>query len=240
MVLLSGIYLKLKKITPGVSEELRTSMLLKHYNITKVLDVGANTGQFAESLIDFGYKGSIVSFEPVHTAYTFLSKRAKKYKNWLVAEKCAIGNVNGRININVSESTDFSSIKEIKSEFLKKERVAGVVKKEEVNIFTLDSLEDKYYTNQDRVFLKIDTQGFEKEVILGAENLIKKVVGIKLEIPIRNSSSIYQDVDWDLHYYINKFYEMGFKCVSMDIVSADKNTGEVNELDGIFFRDKVE
>lgn len=231
------MYLKFKRLSAGVSEELRTVKLLQHYNINKVLDVGANVGQFGESLLDFGYKGKIISFEPVPNAYYSLQKRARKYSQWELAERSAVGNMCGKIEINVSESTDFSSIKDIKSDFVSTESVAAVTQKELVDINTLDSLKGKYYNDSERIFLKIDTQGFEKEVIEGAPELLKKVIGIKLEIPVRSDLSIYEGVDWDLQHYINFFYEQGFKCVSIEPVSADKVTGIVNEVDGIFFKD---
>lgn len=74
LVLKTGIYFRIKKVNPTVSESLRIAKLLNHFKITKVLDVGANTGQFAESIIDFGYTGKIVSFEPVESAYQSLLK----------------------------------------------------------------------------------------------------------------------------------------------------------------------
>ena len=54
--------------------------LLKYYDINKVFDVGANTGQFAESLFNNGYTGKIVSFEPLKEAYDTLLQKKNKYK----------------------------------------------------------------------------------------------------------------------------------------------------------------
>jgi len=215
---------------------MRTAKLLNHFGITKVIDVGANTGQFAESLIDFGYKGKIISFEPVQSAYQQLKKRAKKYKQWDVAERAAIGNMDGTVEINVSDDTQFSSIKNIKNEFLDKQHAAKIVKKETVPIYKLDSLMGKYYERGESLFLKIDTQGFEKEVVLGATELIKAVKGIKMEIPLEKEMEIYEGVEWDIIYYINYLNELGFKCMSLDAIGADRTTGIVNEVDGIFFR----
>ena len=65
----TGLHLRLKRFTPSASEEMRNAMLCQHMGITHVIDIGANTGQFAESLYDFGYTGQVVSFEPVGAAY---------------------------------------------------------------------------------------------------------------------------------------------------------------------------
>lgn len=236
LALKSGIYCKIKVLAPTVSEEMRTAKLLNHYGITTVIDVGANTGQFAESLIDFGYKGKIVSFEPVESAYNSIKKRAQKYSQWTLAERGAIGNFDGTVDINVSDDTQFSSIKKIKEEFTDKQGAAKIVKTEKVNINKLDSLIGKYFDKNETLFLKIDTQGFEKEVIEGASELIKIVRGMKMEIPLVNDMEIYENVEWDIVYYINFMAQNGFKCLSIDAIGADRKTGIVNEVDGIFFR----
>lgn len=236
LALKSGIYCKVKVLAPTVSEEMRTAKLLNHYGVTKVIDVGANTGQFAESLIDFGYKGKIVSFEPVESAYNAIKKRARKYPQWQLAERGAIGNIDGTVDINVSDDTQFSSIKKIKEEFTQKQGAARIIKTELVNIHKLDSLIGTYFNKDEVLFLKIDTQGFEKEVIEGATELIKLVKGMKMEIPLVNDMEIYENVEWDIVYYINFMTRNGFKCMSLDAIGADRKTGIVNEVDGIFFR----
>jgi|SRR5690554_339610 len=238
LALKSGIYCKVKVLAPTISEEMRTAKLLNHFRINKVIDVGANTGQFAESLIDFGYKGEIISFEPVSNAYEQLQKRAQKYENWHVAERCAIGNINGNIDINVSDDTVFSSIKTIKKEFTDNLSAAQTIKKEAVPIYKLDSLFEKYFDREESIFLKIDTQGFEKEVIEGATELFTIAKGLKIEIPLVSDLEIYEDVEWDIYDYFNLFKKAEFKCMSLDSIAANKETGIVNEVDGIFFRHK--
>lgn len=236
LVLKTGIYCRLKKMSPSVSDFMRTSMLLNHYGFTKVLDIGANTGQFGESLIDFGFKGEIISFEPVKSAFDELSRRASKYSNWTVADRQAIGNIDGEVSINVSDDTQFSSIKNLKKDFVSNTSAASVIKTELVKISKVDSLKNIYFTENDVILLKIDTQGFEKEVLEGASELLKSVKGIKIEIPLVNHLEIYEDVDWDIKTYFDKFYALGFKPVSIDALGADKLTGFVNEVDCMFIR----
>lgn len=233
----TGIYCRLKVLSPSVSEFMRTSVLLNHFGVTKVLDIGGNSGQFAESIIDFGYEGKIVSFEPVDVAYKSLLKRANRYSSWSVAERAAIGNFNGKVEINVSDETVFSSIKNIKSDYVDNKAAATVVRKEEVSIYTLDTLKGKYYNNDEVLFLKVDTQGFEKEVLEGATELLKIVKGVKLEIPLDKSNEIYDDVEWDLKDYIDFFTVLGFKLHSIEQLGANKKTGIVHEADVIFFRE---
>lgn len=238
LVLRSGIYLRLKRINPTVSEGLRIALLLKHYRITKVLDVGANTGQFAESLIDFGFKGEILSFEPVEKAYQMLQKRARKYKNWHVAERMAIGDEDGEIEINVSDSTDFSSIKPIKKAALSNKPEAKIVAKEKVPIRKLESLTDLSSGESEKLFLKIDTQGYEKEVLDGAEKILSSFRGVMLELPLRKELEIYENVRMDFADYYSYFQAKAFSLVSVEPVSVNKKTGFVRQVNCIFIKNQ--
>ncbi len=233
LALTTKIHLRLKKLSPSASEDYRMVKILQTFGFTKVIDVGANTGQFAESLIDFGYKGKIISFEPVPGAFSILEKRVQKYKNWEIAERCAVGNFNGHIDINVSENSLFSSIKKIRDDYAEYNKPAKSEYIENVKIITLDSVISEYLSEEDKTFLKIDTQGFEKEVLEGAEKFIKKVHGVKIEIPLM---PIYQDVKWEAQDIINYFYENGFQCLSLQPVAVNNKTGVVHEVDGIFVR----
>ena len=235
-VLITGIHIKLKRLSSSASEEYRTVKILNTFGFNKVLDVGANTGQFAESLIDFGFKGEILSFEPTSQAYDQLLERASKYKNWKVAEKCAIGNMNGNIDMNVSKDTVFNSIKNISSDYSSYNSDSAIISKENVPIYTLDSLQNKYFNKEENIFLKIDTQGFEKEVLEGSTEILGFVKGVKIEISLQ---PIYDEVFWDINDMLNFFKEKGFTCVSLSEVAVNNETGIVHEIDGIFINKEL-
>lgn len=236
LLLKTGIYVRVKRLTPTVSEDLRVVTLLNKYKIDTVLDIGGNTGQFAESLLDFNYQGNIVSFEPVLANYNALQTRSKQYSNWSIAERCAIGDINGTIDINVSESTDFSSIKAIKDSYVKGNESSKTITTEQVNIYTLDSLAGKYFNKNNRILLKIDTQGYEEEVLKGAKELLKYVVGVKLEVPLSVSNSLYENVKMDIYDYFDFFKSHGFECVSIEPISVERNTGKMYEVDVVFMK----
>ncbi|MCF8405471.1 MAG: FkbM family methyltransferase [Bacteroidales bacterium] len=231
--LATGFHLKLKRLSSSSSEDFRTVKILNTYNFTCVLDIGANTGQFAESLIDFGYKNKIISFEPTQSAYNTLTKRSAKYPKWEVAERCAIGNISGEVDINVSDNSVFSSIKEIKDNYVEYNQSSRSSHTEKVKLYPLDYFAGKYINPNEKTFLKIDTQGFEKEVLEGAKKILPGIDGVKIEIPLE---SIYQSVDWKLPDIITYFYEKGFTCQSLQPVAVNNKTGAVLEVDGIFIR----
>ncbi len=234
LALWTRIHLRIKKLSASASEDFRMVKILKTYNIDLVIDVGANTGQFAESLIDFGYKGKIISFEPTETAYQKLCKKASKYKNWIVADKMALGNYDGKVDINVAEDSLFSSVKQIDSEYANYNKSAASKKVESVEIFKLDSLIGKYFSPDENILLKIDTQGLEKEVLQGANTCLGFVKAIKTEIPLK---PIYKDVEWKIFDIMSFLKNYGFDCISLSEVAVNNQTGVVHEVDGIFVRE---
>lgn len=232
----TGIFFTLKKLSASTSDDLALVKILNNFHFDKVLDVGANIGQFAESLLDFGYKGKIVSFEPTSVVYPTLVKKSQKYSNWQIAEKMAIGNTDGEIEMNISEDPLFNSVKEINSEYTNYNKASGKKSIEKVRIAKMDSIWDEYVEKQERVFLKIDTQGFEKEVLEGASNILAKVSGIKIEMPLQ---PIYDNVEWDIFELMQFFKSKGFTCVGISKVAVNQKSGVVHEVDGVFIKAKL-
>ena len=230
----TGVYLKLKRFSPSASYELRTATILKSQQIDFVIDIGANTGQFAESLFDFGYQGKVLSFEPVKSAYDVLQKRSSSVENWEVAERCAIGDQDGQVTIHVSNDTQFSSIKPMKNSYSKTNNEAKVIATEEIPLYQLDSIISKYCSLEEhRVLLKIDTQGFEKQVLEGAKNTLTKVVGLKIEIPLY---PIYDQVDFTFYEILDFMKQHDFLPFSFNNEGINLKTGRVYEMDGLFIK----
>ena len=233
----SGIYLKLKRFTPSASEPLRTTTIIKHNKIDCVIDVGANTGQFAESLYDFGYENRVISFEPVQACHDQLVERSKKHPNWTVAEKCAIGEKNHTTQINICGDSVFSSILQIQDWHAKLTAKSRIVEQEEVNVFSLDSILPKYIESTEglNILLKVDTQGYEKQVLDGAKELLKTVIGLKIEIPL---TPIYKDVEYTFFDTIDFMKENGFQPYSFNNEGVNLKTGRVNTIDALFLRER--
>lgn len=233
----TGIYLKLKRFTPSASDDLRTVKIIKNMDINCVIDVGANTGQFAESLYDFKYNKKTISFEPLQSCHAQLISRSRKYPNWVIAERCAIGEKDELSTINVCDDSSFSSLLNIKDSHVKTKKHSRIVKKEEISVFKLDSIIDKYIdSNDSRILLKIDTQGFEKQVLNGASELLKKVIGLKIEIPL---VPIYENVEFTFFDIIDFVKNQGFEPYSFNIEGVNPKTGRVNTMDGLFFRKSI-
>ena len=84
--------------------------MLKAHEVNLVFDIGANAGQFAQSLRELGYRGRIVSFEPQSEAREQLERAASVDPLWEVAPKAAIGPEDGEIELNLAANSISSSL----------------------------------------------------------------------------------------------------------------------------------
>lgn len=205
---------------------------LETHKVDLVLDVGANTGQFGNSLRECGYRGRIWSFEPIDTVFRDLEKLTRFDGRWQ-ATCTAVGAVAGEATLNVSERSDFSSIKPINETGREFDARIAVVRKQQVPVATLEYLLKNEESRH--MFLKVDTQGFEREVLEGALNLLPKLVGIQLEVPIEN---LYGNV-WSFPVCIKYMDDIGYVPAQFEVVNAMKHDpASAVEFDCIF-RPKV-
>ena len=216
------------------NQELKRRLkLLKYFEINLILDVGANTGQYASLMLDLHFEGNIVSFEPLSAAYQRLLIASKKYKNWR-AENMAIGDMDGEIEINISENSYSSSILPMLPEHLMNAPASRYINKEKVAIHKLDTIAPGFVQPDSRVFLKIDTQGYEKNVLDGAGRFLTDVTGLQVEmslIPLYSQGILFQEM-------ISFLREKGFQLYSLELGFSSEKTGQLLQMDGVFFRDK--
>lgn len=200
---------------------------LKYLGINCVLDVGANQGQFAKSLRKLGYHGYILSFEPIEEDFSLLSKAFEHDKFWR-GFNTALGNENSVKSFNIAmESTAMSS-------FLIPKEKDWKIKVAQVEIKKLDTMFDTLIETipNPRVFLKMDTQGYDLEVVKGAEGCINSVLGLLSELSVR---STYENMPSYLEAL--KIYEqMGFKLIHLSEAGRNPKTGEVIEYDCVMAR----
>src|SRR5258708_32934913 len=100
---------ELTRFRPETSNWARLVRMLSTHGVNTVLDIGANTGQYAKNLRDAGFEGKIVSFEPLLEAHSQLCRAARNDPLWTIAERMAIGDRDGYGEIDVGHSSVFSS-----------------------------------------------------------------------------------------------------------------------------------
>lgn len=209
----------------------RRILLMSKLNIETVLDIGANIGQYAFDLRKLGYTNRIISFEPLRTAYEQLCNNSSKDSYWSVYNY-ALGSESCISTINVSGNSYSSSILQILPSHLESAPESKYVDKEEIEIKRLDSVFNSFCIDTDRVMLKIDTQGFEKNVIEGAAKVLDKIILIQLEmsiIPLYKNEMIFTEM-------INYLDDKGYQLVSLEDGFSDRGTGQLLQVDGIFVK----
>jgi FkbM family methyltransferase len=213
------------------SKRAQLSSLLEHLGIDLVIDVGANTGQFAQEIRAF-YPGELISFEPVPAVFEKLKQRADGDKHWH-AYSCALGSEDGEKEIHVSRDTVFSS-------FLKPSQYAlnrfrdrvDADDKENVQVSRLDSFleRERFSPNERKICLKLDTQGYDLHVVRGSERILHNVKILLAEVSVK---AVYEELP---HWTESlKFFEsLGFSVAGMFPVSRDG--WEVIEYDCLLIR----
>lgn len=205
--------------------------LLKHFNINTILDVGANTGQYAYYTRKLGYEKHIISFEPISSAFSILEKFAKNDKRWQV-ENIALGDFDGQIEINISLNSQSSSILDMMPEHIKSAPDSVYEGKEKVNIYKLDNIINNYSVELEKTFLKIDVQGFEEKVLEGAKKALKSIRGLQLELSM---IELYKG-EILITEMLNVVYDLGFTIYSLEPGFYNKNSGQLLQVDCIFYR----
>ncbi len=222
-------------IHPYPYMEQRSKMIaLSHFNINLIFDIGANYGLYALELRELGYDKKIVSFEPLNKVYASLKKTASKDSNWKV-DNIALGNKDGEDYINISKNTHSSSILNTLPLHTDAAPESVYIDKQKIIIKRLDSIFSNYYESGDNVFLKIDTQGFEKYVLEGAENSLANVSGIQLEMsltPLYEGTPLYLDM-------IEYMDKRGFQLFALENGFGDHRNGQQLQIDGTFYRKEL-
>jgi FkbM family methyltransferase len=206
--------------------------LLSHYGIDLIFDVGANIGQYASEVFQHGYAGRIVSFEPMTKEYEILSQAAKSNPKWIVAPKMAMGAREGVIDFNISENSVSSSILKANDYGLGFDPTIQYVASEQVRLATIAGIFSEYSQNAKNIFLKIDVQGYEEEVILGAKDVMDRFKGLHTEFSLK---PLYEK-EKEMIDIFNLISSFGFKPhYFLPHVSID-SIGRLMQIDGVFYR----
>lgn len=198
-----------------------------------VLDVGGHFGEYGGFLREIGYNDEIVSFEPIEENYKKLVKRAKGDGKWRTYPY-ALGTENGTQTINVAHCTDFSSFLEPSSFSSDRFGEKGKVERREtVTVRRLDSIFDEAVAgvSNPRVYLKMDTQGWDLNVLAGAIGILHRVEALQSEISVKN---IYQQMT-SYPDALRQMTDMGFELSGLFPVVREGEL-RVIELDCVMVR----
>ena len=224
--------IKLVKIVDQLNNSYRVVLGLKKNNIDFLFDVGANEGQFVKELRYYGFKHKVISFEPLIEAHKRLTINSKDDSNWKIYKRVAIGNKNSQNTINVSKNSVSSSILEINKEHTDNAPDSKFISQQSIEEKRLEDIFNELDIKEKNLFLKIDTQGYEDQVLEGAEKILKNFKGILIEVSL---TELYKEQkNWlDI---VKKIESYGFKIWSIDRGFTNKSNGKTLQADLVFFR----
>ena len=152
--------LDVRRWTPAGVAAARRLQILRDADVSTVLDVGANRGQFTKELRAGGYAGRIVSFEPLEAAYAALEEAATEDPLW-TCHRLALSDAEGEAELHVAGNAVSSSLLDMESRHLEAAPESRYVGVERVRQACLDALVVELGLPADGVYLKVDVQGLE-------------------------------------------------------------------------------
>lgn len=209
----------------------RRAHLLRRFAPSVVLDVGANAGLYGRELRVCGYTGRIVSWEPLSAPYAALAAEAARDGKW-EAVNAALGAAPGQAEMNVSANSWSSSLRPMLDVHLNAAPDSRYVARETVRMETLDAELPRRVRPDERVWLKIDTQGHERDVLAGAAESLARIETVEVEmspVGLYEGEALFTEMfDW--------LVARGFACVHLQPGLYDPADERLLSLDGYFHR----
>ncbi|MCW7537972.1 FkbM family methyltransferase [Aquabacterium sp. A7-Y] len=224
--------LDVRRYRPVRTEGDELNAMFQHFGVDLILDVGANTGQYALKVRQGGYRGRIVSFEPLAEAHARLKLNARGDEAWQVHEQCAVGEASGEVDIHVAGNSQSSSILPMLAAHADAAPHSMYVSAQKTAVIPLDAVFEAYANGSRAVFLKIDTQGYEWPVLQGAARSLERVVGVQLElslVPLYEGQRLWE-------FFVEDLQQRGFQLWSLLPGFTDPRNGRTLQVDGVFFR----
>ena len=228
---LRGLGYDIVKLHRTTSAAQRRQQMLARQRVDLVLDVGADVGTYARELRRNGYAGRIISVEPRAGAFEKLQANIAGDRQW-EARQLALGRERGTATIHISRNTYSSSLLPILPAHLAAEPEAEYIRNEIVQVSTVDALLEECGRGSQRIFLKIDTQGFERAVLEGAKASATKICGLQMELslqPLYEGETVFSEM-------LGLLETMGYRLDLVDPGIHDPATGKTLQIDATFFR----
>ena len=143
-----------------------------------------------------------------------------------------MGDRNGLTAINVAGNSVSSSILPMLAAHREAAPESRYVATEEVVMVTLESVFPEVTAAGDAIWLKLDVQGFETQVLDGAGTALDHVSAIEMELtmkPLYENQTLYMDM-------IPRLVRSGFSLAMINPGLRDPHSGMLLQADGIFLR----
>lgn len=222
---------------PGPQEPaVRLVRLFEEFEIDLVVDAGGHAGRFGSGLRQAGYRGRIVSFEPLDGARLRLERAAAQDNTWSVLPY-ALGDESGPAALNVAGADGAaSSVLPMLPRHREADPSSAYVARQRVEVRRLDALWVQVVAPGERVFLKLDVRGYEPRVLRGAGEHADDLTGLQLQtsfVPLYGDGLLF-DEGLDLARS-----SLGMSLKSLVPGLADPRSGRLLQCDLVLFRDSA-
>ena len=207
--------------------------VLRGLDVKVVLDIGANAGQWALELRESGYSGRIISFEPAPGPFRELEAMAKSDRRHTCVQ-VGLGGSDGEAQLLVTRASESSSFRDPVGNS-GSSRHTGIEERVTVPVRCLDSLLPSLTTDTGRFYVKIDTQGFEREVLAGAKEALSRADAVELEmslVELYDGQALLPEL-WEV------LTQAGFRPAWLERGYRDIDDIWLLQVDGLFVREKA-
>jgi FkbM family methyltransferase len=208
------------------------ALALQHHNIDLIIDVGANAGQYAQEAFRSGYSGAIHSIEPQADVHARLRQAARGHPRWKVLDAMAVGGEEGMVELSVAGNSLSSSVLPMLDRHIQAAPDSAPVGRATVRQTRLDALYGEQLDPSLPTLLKIDTQGYEPQVLRGAAISLARVRLVQLELslqPLYAGQQLWLEVMETMRLH-------GFDVWALQPEFCDPRTGQVLQINGLFAR----
>jgi FkbM family methyltransferase len=203
--------------------------------IETVLDIGANRGQFALTIKSLLPQCQVYSFEPIPDCVNEMKTRLKNTEKFTFFN-VGLGNCSGELEFernNFSPSSSFLKVTQKHQELFP---FTSNVQPITVKIERLDDFIDRNLLEvKTPLLIKIDVQGYEKQVLLGASKTIQKASLIILETSFEE---LYEGQPLFKEIY-TQLIDLGFIYGGSLEQMYSPDTGKILQADSLFFNASV-
>jgi FkbM family methyltransferase len=196
-----------------------------------IIDIGANSGQWLTRVVNFSKDKKVLAIEPIKEIFEQLQSNFINHSNVKVLN-FAIGRKSGTRKINISSNDGMSSsfLEMTKFHELGDPSVKNI-KKQSVKVKDLSSIISRFKLRT--IYLKIDVQGFELEVLKSIKSGDwSRIKFVEVEVNLvenYESSSLIEDVIFFLR-------SKDFKPFRVEPGFGVKNFGQQLQMDILFSR----
>ncbi len=208
--------------------ERRKTLWLRNMKLETILDIGANTGQFAKSMHELFPEATLYSFEPLKDCYEELLVQFKNVPQFQ-AFNVALGDETGVVEMHRSEYSPSSSLLSMNDlhktsfPYTKKEIL------QKVDLVCLDDIASRLELRKP-MLVKLDVQGYEDKVISGGKSVIGQADIVITELSVEQL--------YDGQPLFDEIYKtmtsMGFQYRGNYDQLCSPDDGRVLQVDGIF------